>query len=401
MGLCIFLTLGAAAVILHATGSEAPHDQRVEDVQAFFSQQFAESWHDPAERSRLAERTAAAFHVGLELNDAQGKSLGRFGRNCHGPQWNMPISEGSAELGSIDVCTGAFKKSHLFVGLAAAGLVCWLFAGFIAHRLGSPLVRLADVADEIGRGKLSSRARLGRHLAGEVGHLAQSINEMAERIERQMKGQRELLAGVSHEIRTPLSRLRVLTEILRDKNVDEGALIQVEREIDEINDLTGQLLASSRLEFESIDAVPLVASEVARSALERASLPNDLLQVTGDPISVTGDATLLGRALSNLVENAKHHGKGLTALIVEYKGDLVAFTAQDRGPGFQEEDLPKAFQSFFRGKGSGKGTSSLGLGLSLVRRIARAHGGDAFAENLAGGGAAVTFTVAAAGAGAV
>jgi signal transduction histidine kinase len=277
--------------------------------------------------------------------------------------------------------------------LGAAGFICWICAGFVAHRLGSPLVRLAHVADEIGQGKLSSRARLGSHLAGEVGHLAHSINEMAERIERQMKGQRELLAGVSHEIRTPLSRLRVLTEILRDRNVDETSLVDIEREIEEIDDLTGQLLASSRLEFESLDSLPLDPVELTQRALTRSTLSPDLLEVRGTTRKVRGDVTLLSRALSNLIENAKHHGQGLEKLVVDFDTDKVHFRALDKGPGFEDGDLTKAFQSFFRGKGSGKGASSLGLGLSLVRRIAQAHEGDAFARNREEGGAEVTFTI--------
>jgi signal transduction histidine kinase len=140
--------------------------------------------------------------------------------------------------------------------------------------------------------------------------------------------------------------------------------------------------------------VELNAVELAQTSLSRSSLDETLLSVKGTPRSVTGDATLLSRALSNLIENAKSHGNGLAGLEVEFTENQVAFRAHDHGPGFEPEDLKRAFQSFFRGKGSGKGSSSLGLGLSLVRRIAQAHDGDAYAENAAEGGASVSFTVA-------
>jgi signal transduction histidine kinase len=213
-----------------------------------------------------------------------------------------------------------------------------------------------------------------------------------------MRGQRELLAGVSHEIRTPLSRLRVLTEILRDQKVSEKALLNIEREIDDINDLTGQLLASSRLEFESLDRFELDAHEIAKTGLSRSSLSESLLQVEGTPHPIEGDATLLGRALTNLIENAKTHGGNLKTLKLSFESGGVRFSAVDEGPGFEEADLPRVFDSFYRGTGSGKGASSLGLGLALVRRIAQAHGGDAHAQNYVTAGGAPATGAAATGA---
>jgi two-component system OmpR family sensor kinase len=84
--------------------------------------------------------------------------------------------------------------------------------------LGQPLTELAEVARQLGEGKLDSRARLRHGEVGEVGELSLAINEMASRIEQQLKDQRELLAAVSHELRTPLTRIRLLLEMARDGN---------------------------------------------------------------------------------------------------------------------------------------------------------------------------------------
>ena len=82
-------------------------------------------------------------------------------------------------------------------------------AALVARRVVRPLSLLIDTTREIGRGNLDARVRLGRHQRGELGLLADSVNDMAQRLEAQMREQRELLAAVSHEVRSPLARLRV------------------------------------------------------------------------------------------------------------------------------------------------------------------------------------------------
>jgi signal transduction histidine kinase len=248
------------------------------------------------------------------------------------------------------------------------------------------------VAQEIGGGNLQSRLRLGRHRRGEAGVLAEAVNDMAERIEKQIGDQRELLAAVSHEIRSPLARIRVILELLRERDPDAKELDKLEREVKDIDRLVGDLLASSRLEFSALVTQTLSARELALHALERAGLPTDLLEDESNDATVTADATLIGRALENLLDNATTHGQGAVALRVTASADAVVFEVSDHGPGFSEEMLSGAFVPFRR-EGHAN-ASSLGLGLALVRRIARSHSGDAWAENRPGGGATTAFRIA-------
>ncbi len=95
--------------------------------------------------------------------------------------------------------------------------------------------------------------KLRRHHRDEVGEIAEAVNDMAVRIERQLSGQRELMAAVSHETRTPLARLRVLVELERSKPEDPKRLDAIEAELIEIDSLVGQLLARSRLDFSALD----------------------------------------------------------------------------------------------------------------------------------------------------
>jgi signal transduction histidine kinase len=226
----------------------------------------------------------------------------------------------------------------------------------------------------------------------ELSVLARAVNDMADRIGKQIADQRELLAVVSHEIRTPLGHMRVLLDLARDGD-DPATLDELEREVLEVDRLVDRLLASSRLEFDQIDRRPLMADALAARALARAELPPELLGVETDALALEGDATLLGRALANLLENARVHGGGLVALRVRREGGRLAFVAEDAGPGLPAAARERMFESFVRGGGGGK----LGLGLALVQRIAAAHGGQAFAEDREGGGARVGLWVAAHG----
>jgi len=211
------------------------------------------------------------------------------------------------------------------------------------------------------------------------------------RLERQLTEQRELLAAVSHELRTPLARIRLLVEIARQSNPTPATLDDIEREAIEIDTLVGELLASARLEFQAVTRKPLEAGEVARRALERAGEGAAKLALPAAPLPFVADPTLIARALANLIDNARKHGGGLDGIAVRAGDGTVVFDVSDRGSGFAPGDEARVFDRFYRGNGDAGHHGSLGLGLSLVRRIAVAHGGRADAANRPDGGARVTL----------
>ncbi len=274
------------------------------------------------------------------------------------------------------------------IPLIAGALVLWAGSGVIAWRLTRPLGELIRVTREIGDGRLDARLDLGVR-SRDFGELADAVNDMAERLEKQAAGQREVLAAVSHEIRTPLGHMRILVDTGRDTG--PGPWDDLEREVLEVDALVDQLLAGSRLDFSALDRRELDAAQAALLALERAGLDAALLEPPATTLLIEADPTLLGRALANLIGNARSHGNAVAALRVRRGDGEVIFEVDDRGPGIPAEDLDRVFEPFYRGK-EGKG-GSLGLGLALVRRIAAAHGGRSWAENRAGGGARVGFSV--------
>jgi two-component system, OmpR family, sensor kinase len=285
-----------------------------------------------------------------------------------------------------------------FVFLLLPVAILWAAAGKVARRIARPLDELVRVAQDIGAGRLDARARL--HCGGidEIAELSRAVNEMAARIERQLRDQRELLAGVSHEIRTPLARLRLLVEIGRERGPGAANLDEIEREVLEIDGLVGELLASARLDFSAATPMLLDARDVVFRAADRAGVSADRVVIETSDTGFVGDPTLLARALANLLRNAHLHGGGVDQVLVRGGPSEIEFAVLDRGPGFPPGEEHRVFERFYRSQADGTRANTrraqdpggagivaradgLGLGLALVSRIAKAHGGRVLARN--------------------
>lgn len=399
MGLAILCSVGIAALVVHFFLDRSRFD--FHRIETFASNEFARAWPDDERRHELLQSLSSTFEVALNLRDIEGKLIDEAGGACPAPRYTLLVraSIGAQPLGRLEICSGEvsfMSRAPWPLGFLIFAGTLWLISGWIARRLGRPLGHLVEVTQAIGGGDLKSRARLGRHQPGEIGILAESINFMAGRIEKQIQDQKELLAAVSHEVRTPLTRLRVVSELLEESGANSKLTGEVAREVREIDDLVGQLLAHSRLEFHASQAKVLSAYDLGKTALERQGLPLDILDCQAD-MRLLGDPTLLGRALTNLLQNAQIHGQGATKLSISSEPGKFVFQVEDRGPGIPAVDHGTIFDPFVGPSLSpgASGLSSLGLGLSLVQRIARAHGGEAQANNRSDGGARVSFWIAA------
>lgn len=263
--------------------------------------------------------------------------------------------------------------------LAILALAVGLGAWPLVRRLTLRLERLRARVEDLGRGDLLARAPVeGRD---EVADLARSFNRAAERIQGLVDAQRRQLAFASHELRSPLARLRVALEMLGgDVAVRAGA----ERDVAELDALIGELLEASRLEAtgageraELVDLLGLVAEEAARGGAS----------VEGEAVELRGDARLLRRLVRNLLDNARRHAGGTeVSARVERHPAGARLRVADRGPGVPESERERIFEPFYRPPGASESGSGYGLGLALVRQIARAHGGEARCLPRAGSG---------------
>lgn len=266
----------------------------------------------------------------------------------------------------------------------------WMSSWRLAFRLVVPLNRLVDVVQKFASGDLSARARFPSHRRDEVARVAAAIDAMADRLEQQVRDERQLLAVVSHELRTPLSRIRVLTALAREGQAD--AIEHIDREVADIDDLVSKVLARSRLTFGTLTPRPLGMVAAVREALDRAGLAAGLLHTDeAESDTVSADPTLLHRAIANLLDNAQRHGRGIESVAVRSHEGEVRFEVIDRGPGFAD-DAQHRFEAFAPDT-SGERGAGLGLGLHLVARIASAHNGRVWAENRPAGGARVGFAL--------
>ena len=285
-----------------------------------------------------------------------------------GPIWRIEIPDGR----------WLFVRPHIPRRHPAFGMVLFLGAIALAVALTAfPVVRgltrrierLQSAVDTLGAGDLSARAKVeGRD---EVARLAESFNRSAARIEELVGAHRLLLANASHELRTPLSRIRLGLELFEQSH-DEKDKEQLRRDIAELDFMIDEILLASRLDaqvtpstMEPVDLLAVAAEEGARY---------DNCTVEGDPVIVQGDARLLRRMVRNLLENAKRHGKPPISISVRKYGVQATIDVVDAGPGIPEAERERVFTPFHR---LGDDAQGAGLGLSLVRQIARMHGGDA------------------------
>ena len=246
--------------------------------------------------------------------------------------------------------------------------------------------------EALGAGDLAARIEIEG--TDEVAALARSFNRTADRIEALVEAQRDTLAAASHELRSPLARIRVAVEMLAE-NGTPALQARVERDIAELDDLIEEILLASRLaslerpeRTERVDLQALAAEEAARAGAE----------FVGEPTAVEGEGRLLARMIRNLLDNAAQHAAGSPILVeLEQSDGRAILRVSDRGPGIPEAERERIFDPFYRrqsrrpaGPSSGDRPNAergAGLGLSLVRRIARRHGGEAVCLPRPGGGA--------------
>jgi len=266
-----------------------------------------------------------------------------------------------------------------FLLLLAAAIA--LGAWPVVRRLGRRLERLKTGVEQLGGGNLGARVQVeGRD---ELASLAESFNRSAQRIEELVSAHRLLLANCSHELRTPLARISVAAALLGE-SADAKTREELKRDIAELDHLIEEILLSSRLEAakglehnEPVDLLALAAEEAAHYDTE----------ATGQPVTVNGDRLLLRRLIRNLLENARRYaGDGPIDVSVTNDAGRAVLEVRDHGPGIPEDERERIFEPFYRliaTRESGRGS---GLGLALVREIARRHGGEAVCLAADGGG---------------
>jgi signal transduction histidine kinase len=280
----------------------------------------------------------------------------------------------------------------LFVAVAAGAYP-------VVRRLTRRLEGLKQGVERFGAGALGQRVDAsGRD---EVAAVAASFNQAAERIEILVHSHQSLLANASHELRSPLARLKMAVSMLED--TPEGAArdrlkAEIGTNIGELDALVEEVLLASRLDAQAAEPVTAPVDLIGIAAEEAARIGAEL-QATQATLVVPGDERLLRRALRNLLENARRYGGGeitLQAMRAAGTPALAQLSVCDRGAGVPEALRERIFEPFFRLPGHAEREGGVGLGLSLVKQIAKRHHGSVCCEARAGGGSCFVLSLPAA-----
>ncbi len=332
------------------------------------------------------DRAIAAAGSGSSLSD----------RSVKGTQLRVltvAVAPGSAVLIARPLSEVEHELSHLLlilVLIGAGGIVLAALLGTVVARTAlAPIGRFTEQTETLS-GSLDLSRRLEVSGRDELGRLAESFNGTLDALERSVAAQRHLVADASHELRTPITSLRAniqtLGEAERLPPAEQASLrADIIAELDDLTALVSDVveLARGAQPAESLDEVRL--DEVVESAVQSARRRGEVnYELDLEPTVVSGPADRIGRAVSNLIDNARRWSPPSGGVEVALKDGVL--TVRDHGPGFSEQDLPFVFDRFYRAE-QARGTPGSGLGLAIVRQATESCGGFAEARNAEGGGA--------------
>lgn len=324
----------------------------------------------------------------------------------------MPVMEGGRMVNLVQVGMSLKNVSEtrmrfllIMAVLLPVGLVMAASGGLLlARRALRPVDRMAEAARRISAEHLAERIE-GTGAGDELDRLASTLNEMLGRLDEAFSQIRRFSADASHELQTPLTILKGELEVaLRSPRTPEeyqATLQSALEEIDRIAHLVEGLLLLARAEagVQRMDRQPVDLTGLAEEVYWRLKVLADSRSIRfdselGDPVVIRGDRERLRRLLFNLVDNAiKYTGQGgAVSLSVRSTNGSAAIEVSDTGPGISAEELEKIFLPFHRiPESDPAGVRGAGLGLSIARSIAEAHGGQIRVESAPGRGS--TFSV--------
>jgi two-component system sensor histidine kinase MprB len=302
----------------------------------------------------------------------------------HVVQVALPLTEANSVLNGLLLPYGL---------LIAGGVVLAAVLGLAISRTAlSPIERFTRRTED-ATSELEHPHPLEETGPTELKRLAASFNQALDALERSIQAQRNLVADASHELRTPIAALRSNIQIFLESErlpVQERESLQgsIIAELDELTQLVDNVVELARDSSAPSHREPVELDTVVRDAVERTRrrAPNLEFRLKLDPTIVQGTPDRIGRAVTNIIDNARKWSPPDGVVDVRLHGGTLS--VRDRGPGFAEQDLPHVFDRFYRAADARRLPGS-GLGLAIVRQAARAHGGQASAANAADGGAVV------------
>ena len=251
-----------------------------------------------------------------------------------------------------------------------------------ARRISRPIQRFAEAADRLGRDPRGAPLALDLKGAAEINVAAHAFNVMQERLRRYVEDRTAMVGAIAHDLRTPLTRLR-----FRIEGAPDELRAKMAGDLDQMEEMITAALTFVRDATHAGERTPLELSSLIESLCdELAETGVDAQSELGAKVVLHGDPVALRRLFANLIENAVKFGDRVRARVYQDGGFAVVEIADD-GPGIPEEDRERVFEPFYRREPSrSRQTGGIGLGLAVVRSVARSHGGDVELANRPQGG---------------
>jgi two-component system sensor histidine kinase MtrB len=285
----------------------------------------------------------------------------------------------------------------LVIGSLVTILLATLAGWWTSRRLLRPLGRITDAAGEIATGDLN--VRVVPEGDPDLDRLADSFNDMADAVQARIEREARFASDVSHELRSPITALAAAAEVINGRRGElpdrtQQALDVVVGQVRRFDAMVIDLLELSRLDAGATDlhTEEVELETLCRRVAARAGFANLPIEVAtrghdGGPLTATVDRLRFERILTNLLENAQHHGGGPVRISIEPTDEpYVLVAVEDAGPGVARGERLRIFERFARGSAA-RHRIGTGLGLALVAEHAAAQGGEAWVEDRPGGGA--------------
>jgi signal transduction histidine kinase len=253
-------------------------------------------------------------------------------------------------------------------------------AYIFARRLSAPIRLFADAAERLGRDPRA--APLALKGPSEIAVAVRAFNDMQERLRRYVEDRTAMVGAIAHDLRTPLTRLR-----FRIESLPEDQRAKIEADIDQMEAMISAALTFVRDASQPGQRTPLELSSLLESLCDEMAETGARTEVeTGEKVVLEGDPMALRRLFANLLDNAVKFGGRARARVIRQGANAVV-EIEDDGPGIPPADEERVFEPFYRREPSrNRQTGGAGLGLAIVRSIARGHGGDVALLNRSGGG---------------
>lgn len=296
------------------------------------------------------------------------------------------------------------------LALIGATLIAIAIGGAVARALLAPLRNVTRAAEAVDAERLDQRVRLGSDAGEEVRELGESFDAMLDRVQQGVEAQRRFVANASHELRSPLTAIRAEVDVtLGDPDASVAELRtmgeRVLEDADALDDLLAALMVLARSQQELLRRDPIDLTQVvhrAASDVEAVAQERDVaLHVDAGPADreasgrgrISGDPALLRRLATNLLDNAVRYNRpgGMVDISVAHSPEETVLRVENTGPQLGGDDVARLAEPFERLGRHGDGGS--GLGLSIVRAVAEAHGGTLTLRPRSGGGLIATVTL--------